>query len=508
MNHRLLFPVVAALMLLMLPAVGCTKRDEAKTAPPAATETPVAATPAEPAPKVAPSPQLVVENLDLAAWKKDHPAQYQGWEATAEPNPVGKSKYKRGFDTDGIIYDKIDEYPYLAVLLNGIGYGFEFTEPRGHAYMIKDQLHVDPARVKAGGSCLSCKTPYAQVLQETLGEDYFKQSFAEVRAKLPEADQLQGVACVDCHKSSADPSLRLARDFTLGQGLKAIGKDQAALTEQDLRSLVCAQCHVTYSMTQDAEMKTTGVVFPWQGSSWGNIGIEKIIAQLRSDPAHAEWTQSVTGFKLGIVRHAEFEVFSKGSPHWEAGVACADCHMPAEERDGQTVSDHRIMSPLKNDLKACAQCHEESPDELRGKVFAIQDEAASRMIRAGYATAEVAKLFELANKGVAEGKALDEALYAQARAAYEDALYRVLYIQNENSTGFHNPEEVLRILKDAKAFHEQADSLLRQAMAQAGIEAPTEVDLELDKYLNNRGDKKIMHRPEWVIADPLPERQE
>ena len=503
MNHRILSPLLVPLLVALL-VVGCTRRDEVKSAAP----TPAAAPVTETASKAAPAPALVVENLDLAAWQQDHPAQYQGWAATAEPTPVGKSKYKRGFDTDGIIYDKIDEYPYLAVLLNGIGYGFEFTEPRGHANMIKDQLHVDPARVKAGGSCLSCKTPYAPALYGTLGEDYFRQSFHDVLGQIPESDQLLGVACVDCHQSSADPSLRLARDFTLGRGLKALGKDQSSLMTQELRSLVCAQCHVTYSMTKDAEMKTTDVVFPWQGSGWGNIGIEQIIAQLRSAPAYAEWTQSVTGFKLGIVRHAEFEVFSKGSPHWEAGVACADCHMPAEERDGRTVSDHRIMSPLKNDLKACTQCHEESPEELRGKVFAIQDEAASRLIRAGYATARVAKLFELANNGAAAGKAIDEALYAQARAAYEDALYRVLYIQNENSTGFHNPEEVLRILKDAKTFHEQADSLLRRAMAQAGIEAPAVVDLELDKYLNHRGEKKIMHRPEWVIADPLPERRD
>jgi len=92
-------------------------------------------------------------------------------------------------------------------------------------------------------------------------------------------------------------------------------------------------------------------------------------------------------------------------------------------------------------------------------------------------------------------RAIDSGLYAQARTAYEDALYRVFYIQNENSTGFHNPEVVLRIRKDAKVFHEQADSL-RQAMVQAGIEAPAVVDLELDKDLNPQGEKKIMHRPE------------
>ena len=53
MKHRTIIPVVATLLLALL-AAGCTKRDEAKTAAPAATETQVAATPAEPAPTAAP----------------------------------------------------------------------------------------------------------------------------------------------------------------------------------------------------------------------------------------------------------------------------------------------------------------------------------------------------------------------------------------------------------------------------------------------------------------------
>ncbi|BCR07003.1 c-type cytochrome [Desulfuromonas versatilis] len=439
--------------------------------------------------------------IDPEVWGAAYPAQYESWKSTAEPTPVGKSRYKRGFDTDGIIYNKIDEYPYLALLLKGWGYGVEFTEPRGHVYMVRDQLEVEPARLKAGGSCLSCKTPYAPALYGKMGSDYFSKPFEEVRSKIPAKDQLLGVACADCHQSG-DLSLKISRGFTLGKALQALGKDQAAFSEQDKRSLVCAQCHVTYSIPKDQAMKSTDVVFPWSGGKWGDVSIENIIENIRSNPAYGEWTQSVTGFKLGFVRHPEFELFSRNSPHWQQGLSCADCHMPASESNGETISDHRIMSPLKNDLKACAQCHEEDAETLREKVFAIQDEVASLLIRNGYATARVAKLFELTHGAQAEGIIIDNALYDQAKDAYEEAFYRIMFIQNENSTGFHNPPETLRVLGDAKRYAAQADSFLRQALAAAKVEVPETVDLELEKYLNNRGEKKLQFAPEMEIKAP------
>jgi len=36
----------------------------------------------------------------------------------------------------------------------------------------------------------------------------------------------------------------------------------------------------------------------------------------------------VTGFKLAFIRHPEYELFTNNSVHWQAGVACSDCHMP------------------------------------------------------------------------------------------------------------------------------------------------------------------------------------
>ena len=439
--------------------------------------------------------------IDPAVWGKAYPVNYEMWKKTEEPTPAGKSKYKRGFDADRISYDKLSEFPYMALLFNGWGFGVEYNEPRGHAYMMKDQVDIDPSRVKAGGVCLTCKTPYAVKLEKEKGLEYYSKPWSEVRAMIPAPHQEIGVACVDCHDPK-DMSLKISREFTLSKALESIKVEPAKITRQDMRSLVCAQCHVTYNIRKDENMKSVGIYFPWQGSKWGNISVENIIRQIRNDPSVGEWKQKVTGFKLAFIRHPEFELYSANSVHWKAGVSCADCHMPYTKVGVYKVSDHRVTSPLKNELKACMQCHSESADWLRDQVITIQDRTASLMLRSGYATATVAKLFEMANDAEAAGKKIDKELYAKAKDHYEEAFYRASYVGAENSVGFHNPTEATRILGDATAFAGKAEGLLRQALAKAGIDVPQVVNLELNKYLEGRGQKKLTIQKNVEFKDP------
>jgi nitrite reductase (cytochrome c-552) len=250
-------------------------------------------------------------------------------------------------------------------------------------------------------------------------------------------------------------------------------------------------------------MNSIDLFFPWQGSKEGDISIENIIKVIRSDPAYLEWKQNVTGFKLGFIRHPEYEFYSRGSTHWQAGVACADCHMPYTRVGANKISDHDVMSPMKNDLKACVQCHTESSQWLRARVTAIQDRTVSLMNRAGYGLAVTAKLFEMAHKAQKDGKTIDADLYKQAKDLYEEAFYRVNYMGAENSVGFHNPMEGGRILGDAIAQAAKAEGLLRQALTKAGVAVPADVNLELAKYLNKRGVKGLMFKPDMEFKDPF-----
>jgi nitrite reductase (cytochrome c-552) len=439
-------------------------------------------------------------DYDPANWGKLYPLEYDSWLKTKDPKPP-KSKYKKGYDTDLVIYDKLSEFPYMALLFNGWGFGVEYNEPRGHYYMLIDQLEVDPSRLKSGGACLTCKTPYAPKMMQEMGVKYFSDPYLEVHSKIPVKFQKMGVTCIDCHDNKTMDN-KLSR-WTLTNGLTAIGKDPKALTRQEKRSLVCGQCHVTYVVKKDKDMKSIDVFFPWQGSKEGDISIENIIKVLKSDPAYLEWKQNVTGFKLAFIRHPEYEFFSRNSVHWQANVSCADCHMPYIRVGANKISDHDVMSPLKNDLKACQQCHTESPQWLKNQVLAIQDRTISLMNRAGYAVAVAAKLFEMTHKAQAEGKQIDQALYDQAKDLYLEAMYRVIYIGAENSIGFHNPSEAGRICGDAIAMAMKSDGLLRQALTKAGVEVPANVNLELAKYLNKRGVKPLNFKPEFEFKDPF-----
>ncbi|MGB9660234.1 MAG: ammonia-forming cytochrome c nitrite reductase subunit c552 [Thermosulfidibacteraceae bacterium] len=443
----------------------------------------------------------IAENeIDPEVWGKNYPVEYELWLKTKEPRPEGKSKYKRGYD-GGKIYDKLSEYPFMALLYKGWGFGIEYNEPRGHYYMLIDQLEIDPARLKAGGVCLTCKSPYAPYLEKSMGKDYYSLPYKEVWSKIPEKHRKLGVACIDCHDPK-DMSLRISRSFTLGKALEAIGVKEP--NHQLMRSLVCAQCHVTYVIPKDKDMKSVGLFFPWQGSKLGEITIENIIKVLKSDPSYREWKQEVTGFKLAYIRHPEFELYAhKSSPHWRAGVACADCHMPFVRVGAHKASDHNIMSPLKNDMIACRQCHAQDPEQLKKLVFEIQDRTMTLLLRAGYATARVAKLFEIANKAKENGKPIDEKLYNEAKDLYEEAFYRVVFIGAENSIGFHNPTEAMRMLGDAMSYAKKSEIVLREALSKAQVPVPVNIDLELTKYLNNRGEKKLNFKPEQEIKDPF-----
>jgi nitrite reductase (cytochrome c-552) len=441
-------------------------------------------------------------DIDPAKWGKAYPVHYDLWKKTEEPTEAGKSKYKRGFDADKIIYDKLSEFPFLSLLFNGWGFGIEYNEPRGHAYMVIDQIDIDAGRVKAGGVCLTCKSPYATKLEKEMGIEYYKMPFKEVLAKIPEQYQKLGVACIDCH-SNKDMSLTISRGFTLSAALKDMGVDSGKLTRQEMRSAVCAQCHVTYNITKDQEMKSVGIYFPWQGSKMGNISIENIVKKVRSDPSVLEWKQKVTGYKMPFIRHPEYELFSYNSIHWKAGAACADCHMPYTKVGTYKVSNHRVTSPLKSDLRACVQCHSESAEWLRAQVESIQDRTVSLMIRSGYATATVAKLLEKVHTVQAAGKTVDTSLYDRAKDYYMEAFLRLNFIGAENSVGFHNPAEALRVLGDSLAFAGKSEALLRQALAKAGVDVPVKVDLEMNKYLEGRGQKKLNFDPKVEIKDPF-----
>ena len=453
-----------------------------------------AAPPRPEVPPVRPAP----DSKDPKAWQALYPVEYDRWLATSQPRPAGLSEFKRGFD-GGITFDKLSELPFMPLLFNGWGFGVEYNEPRGHWWMLRDQQEVDHSRVKAGGACLTCKSPYSNDLHAKYGEKMMGMPYDQALQLIPAGQRDLGVSCVDCHDNKT-LELRSPR-WTMKRALADIKLSQPNAQQQ--RIIVCGQCHCTYSVMKKDGV-STDVNYPWQGGSWGDIKVEDVIANLEKDPARLEWTQSVTGFKLGFVRHPDVEFFTAGSVHYKAGLGCPDCHMPYVTVEGTKTADHDIMSPLKNGLRACVKCHPEDPADLKAQVLQLQSRNVSMLIDSGYAVAANAKLFELANSKLATESPEIKPAYERAKGYYRQAFYRVVFMGAENSMGFHNPSEGGRVLRDAMAYSQRCDAILRELCAQRGVEVPDEIDLQLGKYLTVRGSKKLGFVKSQLFVDTYP----
>ena len=91
--------------------------------------------------------------------------------------------------------------------------------------------------------------------------------------------------------------------------------------------------------------------------------IDQIIAYY-DELEFVDWTYPETGTPMLKAQHPEFEFFTAGSTHYNAGVACPDCHMPYVRVGAQKVSDHHVRSPLLNISNACQTRHKWPEQEM------------------------------------------------------------------------------------------------------------------------------------------------
>jgi nitrite reductase (cytochrome c-552) len=124
--------------------------------------------------------------------------------------------------------------------------------------------------------------------------------------------------------------------------------------------------------------------------------------------------------------------------------------MPYQREGAVKVSDHQVRSPLLNVARACQTCHRYSEDEIKGRAMAIQGRNKALMDRAEDAVLDLLDALKEAKQGKVDAPALKEALALQRKA-----LWRVDFINAENSLGFHAPQEAARILGEAIDYARQ-----------------------------------------------------
>jgi nitrite reductase (cytochrome c-552) len=251
------------------------------------------------------------------------------------------------------------------------------------------------------------------------------------------------ISCGDCH----DPTTMQLRVTCPGflAGLAAYKASQRVAgydvnrdaTRQEMRTYVCAQCHVEYYFRGPGKT----LVYPWAKG----IGVEQIEAYY-DEVKWKDWDHPDTGAPVLKAQHPEFELWAQGI-HARSGVACAGCHMPYKREGTIKVSDHHVRSPLLNIARACQTCHRYPETEILARAEAIQDRTERLM---GLAENAVVALMDAVQAATVRG--VRPETLADARAFHRKALWRLDFIAAENSKGFHAPQEAARVLGEAIDF--------------------------------------------------------
>lgn len=248
------------------------------------------------------------------------------------------------------------------------------------------------------------------------------------------------VACIDCHDPS-NMALRITRPAFI-EGIRALKAKQGIkdydvnkmATRQEMRSFVCGQCHVEYYFKGDKKRLT----YPWADG----LKADEILEYYKKD-GHIDWTHALTGAKVLKAQHPEFEMYNQG-PHARAGVSCVDCHMPYQRVGAMKVTNHHVQGPLNNINKSCQMCHNVPEAELKSRVETIQDRHMS--LRNVAFDALVDYINDLsAFKEVDLEKTPNKNL-AMARDFQKQGQFLFDFVEAENSSGLHAPQEAARIL--------------------------------------------------------------
>jgi nitrite reductase (cytochrome c-552) len=422
---------------------------------------------------------LTEQTVDPAEWGKNFPRQYDGYRRAAERTGT---KYGGG-GSDSLATDKLTQDPRLKTIFAGYAFSADYRARRGHAYMLSDQRETKRVQLPfhQTGACLQCHASnvnlyrkkglengapgsledppvsvngYAQLMKgfEKIGTMPYEEA-----TKLVEFP----VACVDCHDPQS-MQLRVTRPAFI-TGIRALAASNAPVPQlpsiekwrtgdrseaydpnvlasrQEMRSLVCSQCHVEYYCGPKATL-----FYPWNNG----LKVEEIEGYYNSykfsdGQQFFDWKHAVSGAKVLKAQHPEFEMWSQGI-HARSGVACADCHMPYQREGAIKISDHWVRSPLLNVSNACQVCHHFSEDEIKARVATIQERNHNLLGLAEDAAVDLINAIAAAQAADAKDDQLQK-----ARELQRSAQWRVDFVSSENSMGFHAPQEAGRILGEA-----------------------------------------------------------
>lgn len=394
-------------------------------------------------------PSMVLQPIadwepDNAVWGRNYPREHESYARTADDTT--HTKYGGSFPRD-----YLDEDPMQVILFAGYGFSKDYLQARGHYHAVEDVKKT--ARIKPNfmaGTCMTCKSTDVPRLMNDMGvAGFYAANFHDLKPKINHP-----IGCQDCH----DPktmNLRITRP-ALREGFAAMSRDIDEASHQEMRSLVCAQCHSEYYFKKDPKNYLT---FPWHKGTRA----DDMIAYY-DEIDFADYVHPISKTRIVKAQHPDWELFMTGV-HAYAGLSCADCHMPYRSEGGVKYTNHHVQSPLLDIANSCAVCHRWSEEEIRQRVETIQDKVAKATFDAEEAL--VKAHFDI---GAAMEVGCSDEQLAPARKLVRHAQFRWDYISATNGMGFHSPQEAMRLVGEAANEAQQARLLTARLLAAKDIE--------------------------------------
>ncbi|EPH03454.1 hypothetical protein HMPREF1531_01515 [Propionibacterium sp. oral taxon 192 str. F0372] len=408
---------------------------------------------------------------DPAVWGQNFPIQYEGYKATIKDTDGDFIKVEPTTEDPREYHtlSRIDMETRAQHMWRGYAFAVDYTEPRGHEWALLDQMYTKRTdeQFKQPGTCLNCHASMPEVYDK-LGNGDRKAGF-DAMNKLSYREAVQhassSIACIDCH----DPKT-MELTITRPAFMEGIKRAKAAegiqdfdvnrdATNQEMRSYVCAQCHVEYYFAGEGKTLT----FPWKNGLTVYDAMAYYDEVGWTDFEHAESKAPVLK-----AQHPDFETWSQ-SIHAQNGVTCADCHMAYNREGAAKTSNHQIMSPMASEEainSSCLTCHHSTATEMKERVAGIQGRWQDTL---NVSFTALDALINDITKAEADKTATPEQLTA-ARDYQRKAQFVIDYSFSENGRGFHAPAYSISILNQATDWARSGQLVLRGVDVQNGVQ--------------------------------------
>jgi len=384
-------------------------------------------------------------------WGENFPHQYEAYMKTADTSFMSKYNSARATDV-------LQNAPGHVILWAGYAFSWDYNQPRGHYYAIHD-IHKtlrtgapnDSIDSPQSSTCWTCKSPDVPRLMQEMGiAEFYSSNWKDFGNEV-----VNHIGCADCHDAQT-MNLKITRPALI-EAFERQGRDITKASHQEMRTLVCAQCHVEYYFDKKKIEGANYLTFPLGVASNADA-----IAEYYDAIDFYDWIHPLSKTPMLKAQHPDYEMYLTGV-HAARGVSCADCHMPYRSEGGIKFTDHHIQSPLNNVANSCQVCHREETEQLISDVYERQTKIKENSNLLEQLLVQTHLEAEFAWKLGATEQQMKEILQF-----IRHAQWRWDYSVAGHGNSFHAPVETGRLISSGINLVQEARVHLARVIAQLG----------------------------------------